>query len=100
MNARAYMLLDILEDKFAHAFKILHSVKGVVLADTLEGHPNMIVIVEAADRQRLVELMMPVLSSVDNVTEDLHLLVNRGEVPDQDFPDAGSTRFYEEQPVY
>ncbi|MHB8104941.1 MAG: hypothetical protein ACYDG5_05305 [Dehalococcoidales bacterium] len=77
MNARVYMLLDIMEDKAAYAMEILRAVKGVVIADTLEGHPNFLVIMEAVDRQRLVELMMPVLDSLDHVTENVHLLVNR-----------------------
>jgi hypothetical protein len=83
MSSRVYILLDILEGKYVYAQKILDKIAGVVIADTLEGHPNTLVIMEAPDRQKLVELMMPVLSSVDHVTEDLHLLVSR----------AGSSEF-------
>jgi hypothetical protein len=74
------MLLDILEDKSAQALQVLQTIKGVV-ADTLEGHPNIMVIIEAADRKRLVELMMPVLDSVDCLAKDVHLLVNRENKP-------------------
>ncbi len=77
MSARAYMLLDILEEKSSDAIQTLKNITGVTLADTLEGHPNILVMLEAADRQKLAELMMPVLSIADRVTEDLHLLVNR-----------------------
>jgi hypothetical protein len=76
MSSRVYILLDILEDKYVYAQQILDKIPGVVIADTLEGHPNTLVIMEAPDRQKLVELMMPVLGSVDHVTEDLHLLVS------------------------
>jgi hypothetical protein len=81
------MLLDILEDKYASALQILKTIAGVVIADTLEGHPNTLVMLEAADRQRLVELMMPVLGSVDHVTEDVHLLVSQADRPTVRFVD-------------
>jgi len=75
------MLLDILEDKYTYALQILKSITGVVIADALEGHPNTLVILEAPDRQRLVELMMPVLGSVDSVTEDVRLLISQADKP-------------------
>jgi hypothetical protein len=79
MSARVYMLLDILNEKYECALQILQNIDGVILTDTLEGHPNTLVIIEAPDRERLVELMMPVLGSVDRVTEDLRLLVSQGD---------------------
>ncbi len=45
MGARAYMLLDIMEKKSAYAVQILKTIAGVVAADTLEGHPNILVVV-------------------------------------------------------
>ncbi len=81
MSTRVYMLLDILEGKSTCAIQTLRSTEGVVIADPLEGHPNVLVIMEAPDRQRLVELMMPVLGSVDRITEDLHLMVTRENIP-------------------
>jgi hypothetical protein len=71
------MLLDIVEGKCARAVQLLRNRVGVVITDTLEGHPDIIVMVEASDRQRLAELMMPVLGSLDGITEDVHLLVTR-----------------------
>lgn len=99
MSARAYMLLDILEEKYNYALQILQTITGVVIADTLEGHPNTLVIVEAPDRQRLVELMMPVLGSMDHVTEDLHLLVNREDRLTPRFVDSVIMKSYEKQAV-
>lgn len=99
MSSRVYMLLDIVEEKYNYALQTLRAIAGVVIADTLEGHPNIIVIVEAPDRPRLVELMMPVLGSVDCVTEDLHLLVNREDSLAPLLFDSVSTRSYEKQAV-
>jgi hypothetical protein len=75
------MLLDIVKEKISYAMETIRNLKGVIDVDTLEGHPNIFVIVEASDRQRLFDLMMPVLDSVDHVTENVHLLVNRGNRP-------------------
>jgi hypothetical protein len=77
VKSRVYIMLDILKGKASTAMQILKSFKGVAVADVLEGHPNILVVVEAANRQSLFEVMMPVLDSVDHITEDVHLLVNR-----------------------
>jgi hypothetical protein len=92
------MLLDILEDKSAQALQVLHTIKGVV-ADTLEGHPNIMVIIEAADRQKLVELMMPVLDSLECITKDVHLLVNRENKLAPYHISVGNAMLYQEQSV-
>jgi hypothetical protein len=77
MSVRAYMLLDIMDRSCEYAVQMLRSRAEVVLADRLEGYPNIIAIVEAADRQNLAEAMMPILECIDGITEDLHLLVTR-----------------------
>jgi hypothetical protein len=77
MSARVYLLLDILEGKTGHAIQTLRHAEGVIAADTLEGNPDILAVIEAPDRQKLVELMMPVLQSLDHITEDLHLLMTR-----------------------
>ena len=100
MSSRVYILLDILEDKYAYALKILEKIDGVVIADTLEGHPNTLVMMEAPDRQKLVELMMPVLGSVDHVTEDLHLLVSRAGAPEFCSTGPAGARPREKSTVY
>jgi hypothetical protein len=94
------MLLDIPDSKYEFALQILQKIGGVIMTDTLEGHPNVMVIVEAPDRQRLVEMIMPVLGSVDHVTEDVHLLVSQGDRPPVRFVDLVETKPCEEQPVY
>lgn len=81
MSVRAYMLLDIVDRSCEYAVQMLRSRAEVILADRLEGYPNIIAMVEAADRQSLAEAVMPVLDCIDGITEGLHLLVTRdGEI--------------------
>jgi hypothetical protein len=77
MSVRAYMLLDIVDRNCKYAVQMLRSRTEVVLADRLEGYPNVIAMVEAADRQSLAEAIMPVLGCIDGITEDLRLLVTQ-----------------------
>jgi hypothetical protein len=73
---RAYVLLDIVN---GHHDRALHSLKncaGVVLADRLEGQPDIITIVEAPNRDLLAETTMLVISSVDSITENINILVS------------------------
>jgi hypothetical protein len=77
MSARAYMLLDIIDRSCEYAVQMLRSRAEVILADRLEGYPNIIAIVEAADRQSLAEAIMPVLGCINGITENLRLLVTQ-----------------------
>lgn len=77
MSVRAYMLLDIVDRSCEHAVQMLRSTAQVILADRLEGYPNIIAMVEASDRQSLAEAVMPALDCIDGITENLHLLVTR-----------------------
>ncbi|MDH4268742.1 MAG: hypothetical protein OEV52_00315 [Dehalococcoidia bacterium] len=77
MSVRVYMLLDIVDRSCQYAVHMLQSRAGVILADQLEGYPNIIVAVEAADRQSLAEAIMPILGCIDGITENLRLLITR-----------------------
>jgi hypothetical protein len=79
MSVRAYMLLDIVDRSCEYAVQMLRSRAQVILADRLEGCPNVIAMVEAADRQSLAETAMPVLDCIDGITEGLRLLVTQGD---------------------
>ena len=79
MSARAYMLLDIVDRSCEYAVQMLRSRAEVIIADRLEGYPNIIAVVEAADRRSLAEAMMPVLGCIDGITEYLRLLVTRDD---------------------
>jgi hypothetical protein len=56
-----------------------------MLLDILEG--------KAADRQKLVELIMPVLNSIERITEDVCLLVNRENIPAPSFKRANTESY-------
>jgi len=76
------MLLDIVERSCEYALQMLRSRAQVILADRLEGYPNIIAMVEAADRQSLAAAVMPVVDSLDGITEGLRVLVTQdGEIP-------------------
>jgi hypothetical protein len=77
MSARAYVLFEIVDGNYEYAVQMLRSQTGIVFADWLEGHPDIIAMVEAPNRQRLAEVMMPIIGCIDGITEDLHLLVTR-----------------------
>jgi hypothetical protein len=79
MSARAYMLLDIVDRSCEYAVQMLRSRTEVILADRLEGYPNVIAMVEAADRQSLAEAIMPVLGCIDGIIENLRLLVTQDD---------------------
>jgi len=79
MSVRAYMLLDIVDRNCEYAVQMLRSRAEVILADRLEGYPNIIAMVEASDRQSLAEAIMPVLGCIDGITEYLHLLVTQDD---------------------
>lgn len=72
--AKAYILLDIREGKSVEAAEALQSMRGVVTADPLEGPPDVVVVVEASDRQELARLTNRALASVEALIEDLNLL--------------------------
>jgi hypothetical protein len=82
MSVRAYMLLDIVERSCEHALQMLRSKAQVILADRLEGYPNIIAAIEGADRQDLAAAVMPLLDCLDGITENLRLLVAQDdEIP-------------------
>jgi hypothetical protein len=89
MSIRAYVLLDIVEGSSEYVLQMLRGKAGIVLADRLDGHPDIITIVESTDRQRLAEVLMPVIGCIDGIAEDLHMLVTRdNELP----PDHSAPR--------
>ncbi len=74
MKDRAYILLDILNGKAEQVAQSLKRNKGVVSVDVLEGPPDIIIILEASGRQKLAELTIQALASVESVTENMKLL--------------------------
>ncbi len=74
MTARAYLLLDIVEDKIEEAVKELLNNAGIIRIDILEGSPNAIVTIEASAQKRLSELTLRAFALVKEFTNQVHLL--------------------------
>jgi hypothetical protein len=80
MSDRAYILLDITDGKIEQALKVLQKSPGIVMADALEGPPDVIIVMEAPERQQLAKLTVQALGSVEAITERVNLLPNRGSI--------------------
>ena len=74
MSARAYVLLDVVQGDPAEVVRALRGRTGVIMADVIEGPPDVVMVVEARGRHRLAELTIEALSAVENMTGDLKLL--------------------------
>lgn len=74
MSNRIYILLDVIEWQTEQVVEKLKSIAGVRIADLIEGNPNVITLIEAPDRQMLGETIMRVISSAENMIQDLKLL--------------------------
>ena len=74
MSHRVYILLDIVAGKSEEVAQSLWDRPGVVKADLLEGSPDLLVICEAFNRQKLSELTVEALATVEQVTENVCLL--------------------------
>ncbi len=74
MIAIAYVLLDVTDGKLGEVAKVLHVMPGVVMTHILEGPPDIIIVVEAADRGKLAEFTIQALASVEDMTEAIRLL--------------------------
>jgi len=77
MSDRVYILLNIADGKSEQTGQTLRGMPGVVMADLLDSGYDAIVVIEAPDRQRLVEMTMETLAAVEYVTQDLRLLLRR-----------------------
>ena len=83
MGARVYVLLDIVDGKSEQVAQALRSKPGVAMEDTLEGPPDVIMVVEASQRQKLAQLTIQALASVETMTQGLRILPAQNEKGDQ-----------------
>ncbi len=74
MADRVYFLLDIGDGNVERAVETLRQQRGVIMVDALEERSSIIALVEAQDRQRLAQLAVEALSSVEMMTETLSLM--------------------------
>ena len=86
MSHRVYILLDIADGKSEEVAQSLWIRPGIVKVDLLEGSPNLLVICEATNRQKLAELTVEALAAVEQDTENMHLLPVRSQ------PDSAGKR--------
>ena len=84
MSDRVYLLLDVAEEKADHVAGKLRRITGIRIVDVIEGQPNVIAVIEASERQRLAKITMRVVSSVENMIEDLKLLPVRNGLGSHD----------------
>ncbi|MBI4188032.1 MAG: hypothetical protein HY529_02385 [Chloroflexi bacterium] len=82
MSHRAYLLLNITDGKTDNVSRLIWGRPGVVRVDLLDGHPDIIVTLEASDRQGLARVTNAVLAVLEQVTEDVSLLPVR-TLPDE-----------------
>ena len=74
MDFRAYLLLHVMEEKSKEVARVLRQKPGVLMADIVEGPPDVIAIIEAPERKVLADLTVQALSSVENMLENVRLL--------------------------
>ena len=74
MSAKVYVLLDLVSGEGDRVARILRGKPGVATVDTLEGPPDVLVVIEAPERQMAAECLMRILDSVDSVTNDFRVL--------------------------
>ena len=77
MNDKVYVLLDIADGKAEQVVQVLQEIPGVVMADALEGPPDVVMLIEAPERERLAKWTIEALSSVETLTEQVRLLPTR-----------------------
>ena len=74
MISRVYVLLNVTGGKPDEVAQTLRRKPGVVAVDVLEGPPDIVMVVEASTRQRLAELTIQALASVEATTQAVQLL--------------------------
>ena len=77
MNHKVYILLDVIGGSAEEVTRVLCKRLGVVLADALEGPPDVVVLIEAPEREQLAKWTIEALSSVEMLTEQVCLLPTR-----------------------
>jgi len=77
MNDKVYILLDIVDGKAEQVVHVLQKIPCVLMVDALEGSPDIVVVIEAPEREQLAKWTIEVLSSVEMLTEQVRLLPTR-----------------------
>ena len=86
VSARVYILVNIANDNSDQVAQTLHHRPGAVAIDLLEGPPDLLIAMEAPDRDSLVQLTMKVIALIETDVEDMQVL----PVRDDSVKDSGS----------
>ena len=77
MSHRVYVLLDIVDGKAEQVVHVLQKISCVLMMDALEGSPDIVVVIEAPEREQLAKWTIDALASVEMLTEQVRLLPTR-----------------------
>ncbi len=80
MGVKVYVLLDIVDEKSKQVAQALRGKPGVVMADPLEGPPDVVMAVESSERLMLAELIVQAVTSVETMIKGVHLLPAQVEI--------------------
>ncbi len=80
MNSRAYIFLDVAHGETNDVLRMLKGQPCIVSVDCVEGPPDVIMVVEAEEPQRLAEVTVDALTSVSHMTNSVQCLPVCGAV--------------------
>jgi hypothetical protein len=80
MSAKAYVLLNVVHEKQEQVVRALRGKLGVLMVDVVEGPPDVVVVLEARNRQKLAKRTVQALALVETMTEELQLLPTTGRL--------------------
>jgi hypothetical protein len=74
MNDRVFMLLDVKNGKSEQLISSIKDKAGIAIAEMLDGPPDVILMVEAPNRQELADKAIHAISLVENMIDNIRLL--------------------------
>lgn len=74
MSAKVYVLLDITDNNYSEIVTALRGRWGIIGVELLEGLPNLMLTIEASDRETLAEFAVGALAQLEIVAENIELL--------------------------
>lgn len=72
--SRVYVLINVKEGMVERVVEKLQKETGVLLADIIERPPDIIMVVQALNQERLTKLTIRALAPVENYIEGLQIL--------------------------
>lgn len=74
MSTKVYMLLNVSDGNSVLVAETLKGQTGVIIADMLEGPPDIVLVIAAPDRQKLADRAIRAIASVEDMVENIRLL--------------------------